>query len=199
MTQLLPFILFAFVSSITPGPTNVLVLNNSIRHGFGATLPIIAGACAGAAGLVLLIGVGIGGWLIDHPNVQIVMSWGGAIWLSWLAWKIATKPNVIQLSSARRSIGPLSAASIQVINPKTWAMVLAVVGVFAGEGAGVSRYLVLAGVFLAVSLGCLAVWAACGASAQRLFDNPRRARVLGWVLGLALFGSAWSGLLGAYL
>ncbi|NWB64014.1 LysE family translocator, partial [Pseudomonas sp. F1002] len=31
---LLPFLLFAFVASITPGPTNILVLSNSARYGF---------------------------------------------------------------------------------------------------------------------------------------------------------------------
>ncbi|VFS49858.1 Uncharacterised protein [Budvicia aquatica] len=34
MGQLIPFILFAFVASITPGPTNVLILSQSARHGF---------------------------------------------------------------------------------------------------------------------------------------------------------------------
>lgn len=32
-SPLLPFLLFAFVASITPGPTNILVLSNSARYG----------------------------------------------------------------------------------------------------------------------------------------------------------------------
>ena len=60
LSSLLPFMLFAFVASITPGPTNILVLSNSARYGFKAALPIILGACAGAAGLVLLVGSGFG-------------------------------------------------------------------------------------------------------------------------------------------
>ena len=55
LSTLLPFMLFAFVASITPGPTNILVLSNSARFGFRATLPIILGACAGAALLVLVV------------------------------------------------------------------------------------------------------------------------------------------------
>ncbi len=42
MSQLLPFVLFAFVASITPGPTNILVLSNSWRFGLGAAMPIIS-------------------------------------------------------------------------------------------------------------------------------------------------------------
>ena len=56
----LPFILFAFVASITPGPTNILVLSNSARYGLAAAVPIIFGACASAATIVLLVGTGAG-------------------------------------------------------------------------------------------------------------------------------------------
>jgi threonine/homoserine/homoserine lactone efflux protein len=58
--SLLPFLLFAFVASITPGPTNILVLSNSARYGFKATLPIIFGTCASAAAIALLVGYGLG-------------------------------------------------------------------------------------------------------------------------------------------
>ena len=56
----LPFLLFAIVASITPGPTNVIVLSHSARRGIVATLPIIIGGCGGAALLVLAVGIGIG-------------------------------------------------------------------------------------------------------------------------------------------
>ncbi|PTT65717.1 lysine transporter LysE, partial [Pseudomonas sp. HMWF007] len=60
MASLLPFLLFAFVASITPGPTNILVLSHSSRRGLSATLPIIFGACAAAALIVLVVGLGAG-------------------------------------------------------------------------------------------------------------------------------------------
>ncbi len=60
MDQLLPFALFAFVASITPGPTNILVLSHSSRFGLTTTWPIILGACAAAALLVLVVGTGLG-------------------------------------------------------------------------------------------------------------------------------------------
>ena len=74
---LLPFLLFAFVASITPGPTNILVLSNSARHGFKAALPIVLGACAGAAGIVVVVGSGFGQSLAQLPKVQTAMQWTG--------------------------------------------------------------------------------------------------------------------------
>lgn len=41
MQSLVPFLLFAVVASITPGPTNILVLSNSQRHGLAAAWPIV--------------------------------------------------------------------------------------------------------------------------------------------------------------
>lgn len=70
LSTLLPFMLFAFVASITPGPTNILVLSNSARFGFRATLPIILGACAGAALLVLVVGSGFGQSLVQLPKYK---------------------------------------------------------------------------------------------------------------------------------
>ena len=65
---LLPFLLFAFVASITPGPTYILVLSNSARHGLSAAIPIIFGACASAATLVLLVGAGVGSSICAWPS-----------------------------------------------------------------------------------------------------------------------------------
>lgn len=89
INQLIPFVTFAFVASITPGPSNLLVLGNSARYGFVATLPIVLGSCVGSATLVMFVGFGIGGWLSEHPNIQTAMSWAGALWMSYLAWQIA--------------------------------------------------------------------------------------------------------------
>lgn len=77
MDQLLPFALFAFVASITPGPTNILVLSHSSRFGLATTLPIILGACAAAALLVLLVGTGLGDVLARHATLQTLLSWAG--------------------------------------------------------------------------------------------------------------------------
>ncbi|ERO60417.1 hypothetical protein P308_14095 [Pseudomonas piscis] len=60
LTSLLPFVMFAIVASITPGPTNLLVLSNSARYGLRAALPIIFGAGGAAAGMVWLVGGGLG-------------------------------------------------------------------------------------------------------------------------------------------
>jgi threonine/homoserine/homoserine lactone efflux protein len=192
---LLPFLLFAFVASITPGPTNILVLSNSARFGLAATVPIILGACASAAMLVLLVGTGAGSSLTQWPLLQTLMQWAGVAWLSYLAWQIYRAPAIaiaIATAQAQQRLGLLSAAGLQWINPKTWMMALAVVSVFAGVGEDrFSHVLYLSLAFFLISIPCLGVWALLGAGSSRWLRSPRAMQRFNRCMGLLLLGSAW--------
>ena len=191
MSQLLPFILFAFVASITPGPTNILVLSNSSRFGLGAAMPIILGACSAAALIVLLVGLGAGEWLLRHPQLQQLMTWLGLAWLFYLAWQIARSPvEPVEAAAAPRRLGALGAAGLQLVNPKVWMMALAVVGVFSGAAADAGRYAIHALLFFLIALPCLAAWALLGAGAAKLLHSATHLRRFNYVMALLLVVSA---------
>jgi threonine/homoserine/homoserine lactone efflux protein len=189
----LPFLLFAFVASITPGPTNILVLSNSARYGLAAAVPIIFGACASAATIVLLVGTGVGSSLTALPIVQSTMQWVGVTWLSFLAWQIFSAPAVaIASRDAAERLGSAGAASLQLINPKTWMMALAVVSVFAGAGEQrLLHVLYLSLAFFLISLPCLGVWALLGAGSARWLRSPRAMQRFNRCMALLLLGSTW--------
>ncbi|EJM80249.1 LysE family translocator [Pseudomonas sp. GM60] len=190
---LLPFLLFAFVASITPGPTNILVLSNSARYGLVAAVPIIFGACASAATIVLLVGSGAGASLTAWPFVQTAMQWIGVAWLSYLAWQIFNAPaEAVTTQNADARLGLLGAAGLQLINPKTWMMALAVVSVFAGAGEQrLAHVMVLSLAFFLISLPCLGVWALLGAGSTRWLRSPRSMQRFNRSMALLLLGSAW--------
>lgn len=190
---MLAFILFAFVASITPGPTNILVLSNSARYGFKAALPIILGACMGAAGIVLLVGSGVGQSLVQLPRLHSAMQWVGVAWLSYLAWQIFSAPAAtIEVQSTHKRLGLRGAAGLQLINPKTWMMALAVVSVFADHGAErQSQVLVLSLVFFLIALPCLGAWAVLGAGSSRLLRSPNAMQRFNRCMALLLLGSTW--------
>ncbi|EZP66107.1 LysE family translocator [Pseudomonas sp. RIT357] len=193
LSTLLPFALFAFVASITPGPTNILVLSNSARYGLRAALPIILGACAGAAGIVLIVGSGFGESLIHLPKVQATLQWVGVAWLSYLAWQIFSAPaQAVERDASHKRLGLLGAASLQLVNPKTWMMALAVVSVFAGQGDGRQAHvLTLSLMFFVVSLPCLGVWALLGAGSTRLLGSARAMQRFNRLMAILLLVSAW--------
>src|SRR5579862_4419927 len=53
-------ILFALVTTITPGPNNTMLLASGVNFGFRRTLPHILGISAGVALLMLSVGFGLG-------------------------------------------------------------------------------------------------------------------------------------------
>ncbi len=192
MNQLLPFALFAFVASITPGPTNILVLSNSARFGLAAAVPIILGGCSAAATIVLLVGLGAGEWLLGHPRIQQAMAWFGLAWLLYLAWQIARSPlGPIAADSAAKRLGSVGAASLQLVNPKTWMMAFAVVSLFAGADAGAVGYASYALLFFLISIPCLAAWALLGRGAVRVLRSAAHMRRFNQVMALLLVVSAW--------
>ncbi|MFY0727553.1 LysE family translocator [Pseudomonas sp. NFX15] len=190
---LLPFLLFAFVASITPGPTNILVLSNSARFGVAAAAPIIFGACTSAAILVLLVGIGAGSTLTAWPVLQTVMQWVGVGWLSYLALQMFSAPaEAISTQTRETRLGMWGAASLQWINPKTWMMALAVVSVFAGDGEQRGwRVALLSLMFFLVSLPCLGAWAMLGAGSSRWLRTPRAMQHFNRCMALLLLGSTW--------
>jgi threonine/homoserine/homoserine lactone efflux protein len=193
MASLLPFLLFAFVASITPGPTNILVLSHSSRQGLLATLPIIFGACAAAALIVLVVGLGAGETLLRYPRVQQAMAWGGVLWLSGLAWQIfrSAPPSLDPTDTQEEGFSVLGAAMLQLVNPKVWMMAMAVVSVFVGGGDKTLRLLVLSLAFLLVSLPCMTLWALLGVGSARLMGSPRAFKRMNTALALLLLLSAW--------
>lgn len=193
MESLLPFLLFAFVASITPGPTNILVLSHSSRRGLGATLPIIFAACGAATLIVFAVGLGVGETLLRFARVQQAMAWVGVLWLSWLAWQIfqSAPPSLAPTPSRDEGVSVFGAATLQLVNPKVWMMAVAVVSVFVGEGDKTLRLVVLSLLFLLVSVPCMTLWALLGVGSARAFGLPQAFKRMNTALACLLLVSAW--------
>ncbi|WP_271408694.1 LysE family translocator [Pseudomonas sp. Q1-7] len=195
--QLLPFILFAFVASITPGPTNLLVLGNAMRHGLAASLAIAVGAASGVAGMLLVVGLGLGEVLLRHPPLQAALACVGMAWMGWLAWQLWRSPAVgVQGEAGERRPGALTGAGLQLVNPKAWMMALSATSLFAGTDADGARYGLYALVFLLVALPCLTAWALLGRGAARLLPSPQAVQRFNQGMALLLVTSAGMALLG---
>ncbi|MDR6711118.1 threonine/homoserine/homoserine lactone efflux protein [Pseudomonas hunanensis] len=192
LQSLLPFVLFALVASISPGPTNLLILAHGARCGLRASVAPILAACLAAAAMVWVVGLGLAEVLLSHPHAQQLMSWLGVLWLSWLGWQLLRSAGDPLQTSAQQSFGPLSAASLQVINPKVWLMAMAVIGVFAAPDQPVWQ---LALIFLLIALPCTTAWALLGVSSARWLQSPQRLRRFNQLLAGLLIVSAWSALL----
>lgn len=102
MENLIAFSLFAIVASITPGPTNFIILSLSSRYKISKTIPVILGSCIGAALLVLIVGIGMGSTLLAYPIIQKIMTLIGLIWLTSLAWKLYNYNPIIHFEQDKK-------------------------------------------------------------------------------------------------
>lgn len=177
---------FAIASSVTPGPNVLMVASSAARVGFRGTLPHMLGVTAGFGAMLLVVGLGLAGPLLASPELHAVLRWAAAGWLLFLAWKIATAPPPAP-GTARPIMGFRAAALFQWVNPKAWMICAAVVPAFTRPGeALLPQVLLIAAVFVAVSMPCLLVWAAIGTGTGRLLTSHARLRAFNIAMGVLL-------------
>lgn len=86
----LALITFAFVMTFTPGPNNIMLAASGVNFGFTRTVPHMAGVSIGFLLLVLACGTGLGLVFVALPSLQLALKIAGAIYMLWLAIKVAT-------------------------------------------------------------------------------------------------------------
>jgi hypothetical protein len=121
---MLAFAGFAFVSSITPGPNNAMLLASGVNFGFRRTMPHIAGIAFGCVVMLVLVGFGLGEAFAAVPGLYDALRWAGAAYLLWLAWAIARSGPTAERPAGGRPFGFWPAAFFQWVNPKAWIMVV---------------------------------------------------------------------------
>src|SRR5689334_18374639 len=130
-TLLLSFLTFALVSSITPGPNNVMLMASGANFGVRPTLPHLAGVSLGFAAMVILVGLGLAGVFTAAPWLYEILRWVGAAYLLFFAYKIATSKGLGSAETKGRPVTFWQAVAFQWVNPKAWSMILSAVTTFA--------------------------------------------------------------------
>ena len=176
--------LFAFVSSITPGPNNTMLMASGANFGFRASIPHMMGVSGGFLLLVVAVGLGLGGLFAAYPELHDVLAVAGGLYLLWLAWKIATSSGLGAGEAGARPQTFLQAAAFQWVNPKAWAMALGAVTAYAPRDGYVANILVVSVIFTAINLPCVASWTGFGVGLRRFLDRPAVLRAFN--VGMAL-------------
>jgi threonine/homoserine/homoserine lactone efflux protein len=182
---------FALVSSITPGPNNLMLMASGANFGFQRTLPHILGVSGGFTIMVLLVGTGLVQVFDAVPISYQILKVVSVIYLLYLAWKIATAAAP---SGDRKATGKpftfIQAALFQWVNPKAWTMALTAVSVYSPSQSTTAMAFVAA-VFGIINLPCVSLWTGLGNQLQRLLTSPRRLQVFNICMALLLVTSLY--------
>ena len=184
-------VIFCFVSSITPGPNNLMLMTSGVNFGVRRTLPHMFGIALGFTLMVVLVGLGLAGLFARIPSLLVAMKWVGAAYMVYLAAKLAMAAPLKPGGTVGDPMTFLQAAAFQWINPKAWIMALTGVATYTDPGDYTRTVLVVALVFGIVNLPCISCWALFGTALRHALQRPGVLRAFNWTMGALLIASLY--------
>ena len=110
--------LFAFVTSATPGPNNMMLLASGANFGFVRTIPHMFGISLGFGLMIFLVGIGLMQIFDTYPVTRTILTIVSVAYMLWLAWKIANSAAPEGSATGGTPMTFLQAAAFQWVNPK---------------------------------------------------------------------------------
>jgi threonine/homoserine/homoserine lactone efflux protein len=187
MDLFLAVLFFAFSTTITPGPNNVMIMSSGVNYGIKASVPHWLGICLGFPFMVLLIGMGFGFVFDRYPHLHQLIKVLGVAYLIWLAWHIASaEPKAIEQGKSK----PFSfwqAVLFQWVNGKAWVMASSAVAAFTSV-AGIYwiDVSIITLAFLLVAFPCVGLWLVCGAGLRSVLKKPILQRIFNISMAIIL-------------
>ena len=182
---------FAFVSSVTPGPNNLMLMASGANFGFKRTIPHMLGVGIGFTLMVVLVGAGLMQLFDLYPVSYDVLRVVCVIYLSYLAYRITTAAAPEhQADSTAKPFSFLQAALFQWVNPKAWTMALTAIAVYS-PSRQFDAVLLVAMIFGIINLPTVSVWTLMGEQLRKLLNSPRRLRSFNVTMAVLLMGSLY--------
>jgi threonine/homoserine/homoserine lactone efflux protein len=189
---LLALLAYAFVTSITPGPNNLMLLTSGVNFGFTRTIPHMLGVGIGFVVMLLAVGLGIGAVLTAFPALHTGLKVAGAVYLLYLSWKIAmTRSFKSDDVSKSRPMTFLEAAAFQWVNPKAWVMAVTAMAVYSNPAAPLLSVVLIGLIFGLVNLPSVSTWAGFGTALRGFLSDPARLKWFNIAMGLLLAATLW--------
>ena len=189
---LIPFSFFAFVTSITPGPNNVMLLASGVNFGFVRTIPHILGISLGFAFMVIVVGYGWEAILSLFPGVLDLLRYVGGAYLVYLSWKIGTAGEIrTETGKTETPLGFWGAAAFQWANPKAWAIIAGAVTLYIPHENYLSAIVTSALIFSLINAPCVSLWAYGGSALRQWLTQPLWRRAFNITMAVLLLASLY--------
>ena len=183
---------YAFVTSISPGPSNFLLLASGANFGFARTLPQVLGITVGFTSLLLGVGLGPGALLAAYPPLHWALKIAGGAYLLYLAWRIGTSRSLGRDGAlGARPLTFLESAAFQWVNPKAWIVAVTTMAIYTSPDAPFLSVALIGCAFALVNLPSVSAWAGFGTGLRAFLSDPVRLKWFNIVMGLTLAATLW--------
>lgn len=182
---LIPLLTFAFATTSTPGPNNIMLVASGANFGFLKSLPHMLGIVLGIFILQIFIAFGLGNIFKHYPIIQTVLKIAGCIYLLYLAWKIVgTARHSVDKNIMKKPLSILDAGLFQFLNPKVWLMSITTMVSFTIEGELYFQSAILvASIMSAVMFISISIWTGVGTTIARFLYSDRAFKIFNWTMG----------------
>ena len=188
-------VLFAFVTSITPGPNNMMLMASGANFGIRRTVPHMLGVALGFVIMALVVGAGLVQVFDAYPVSYTVLKVVSVTYLLWLAWKIASAAGIDGRKTVAKPMTFLQAVAFQWVNPKAWTMAVGAITAYAPSQT-MGSIAAVAVIFGMVNLPTVGSWTVIGQQMARFLNTPGRMvlfnRVMAGLLVASLVPVIWS-------
>jgi threonine/homoserine/homoserine lactone efflux protein len=182
-----PMAVFTFAGSVTPGPNNVMLAASGANFGFRRSSGHMLGVLVGASVLLYAVALGMGALFVALPALQLAIKIAGAIFLLYLAWRIATAAPGTSDVAPGRQLSFIAAFGFQFANPKAWTITAGAASTFMPTDINAAiAASILAATFSVVAVPAVILWTAFGVGIGRLLASPRAHRLFNGSMGLLL-------------
>lgn len=182
---------FAFATSITPGPNNMMLFASGVNFGFRRTVPHMLGIGSGFFSLLLGVGFGLGALLQSAPALQLAFKAACGVYMLWIAWKIGSTHTMGEAKTGAQPLTFLQAAAFQWVNPKAWAMAVTAMAAYTDAHAYTASVLIVGLVFAVVNVPSVSTWAGFGAVLREWLSVPPRLKWFNMSMAVLLIISLW--------
>lgn len=183
----LALLVYAFVTSVTPGPNNFMLLASGVNFGFVRTIPHMCGIGFGFFTLLIGVGAGLGALLTAFPQLHLALKIAGGAYLLYLAWKIATSRSLGNGGDARaRPMTFVEASLFQWVNPKAWVMAVTAMALYADPANPLWSMFLVSLVFALTNFPSVSTWAGFGVALRGFLSDPVRLKWFNIAMGVLL-------------
>lgn len=170
---MLEFAAAVFFLIITPGPGVLSIAGVGSGYGYRPGLAYLGGLWVGNNLVAALVISGVAAAALALPWLRAVLLWGSALYLLWLAAKIAFAGTRIAFIHSESSPGFWNGLALQPINPKAYAVNTALFSGFAFlPGALAAETAIKLVIFNVIWIPIHIAWLWAGVTLRRLDLAP---------------------------
>jgi threonine/homoserine/homoserine lactone efflux protein len=184
LEPVIAFTLFSIVTSVTPGPNNVMLTATGANVGVRRGMPHLLGISVGFALMQFVLIGGVGTATTTVPHLLTALKAAGTAVLLWLSWKIATAARAGAVRE--RPIGFFGAVLFQWVNPKAWLICAGAVSYLQADVAPALQAAMFGAIWFVTGIPCMLVWLGFGAAMQYFLRTDRALRTFNIAMGLLL-------------